>query len=229
MRQPFPDKYRTWITIEASGYRGSGAGSLPFSYNFALNYLTLPFNVGGGVTQTLLNPVIANASNQAAGLQNILYNSSTGTGIWQLYRVWRVKVAVTTTVATLNGGVNQCLISAGAPVLGQSNSYGTAQAVGSAPEGKYKIITSGTSGKENTLYFDFSMPELFGMPASQFQAYTPAAYAYATSAGALTQIFQHTLQASDQTTASAANIGIMIKMQFFVEFFNRVDTNLLGI
>lgn len=213
---PLPARYFTWLTIDQTGY--VAAGNATNNFLIGLNNIIHPFSQGGS---SITNPVPAVATNDPTGLQNLLYNSVTGTGIWKRFRVWGAKVNTSIMPRSVLDSVNAAQV---ATTLGTA--YASIFPVMQAPHSSYKVISSGTYARGNTFSRYYSIPKIMGIPKREYAAETAntyGTYATAPSDGCNIQVLVETLDAQNLTV----NLGYNVRIQYFVEFFNLVDTLLL--
>lgn len=236
IHQPLPDRFFTWLTLNQSGYV-TGAATPLSCFEFGLNSVCYPFNFN---INALPNPIIALGACAFTGLNNILYNSVTGTGLYENFRVWRAKVAVTWLPQAL-GDTSQAVMVPLVPTASVGggiivNTYGGTSAgimqAGQSPRVINKPIQSGAPVKTNTLYGNYSIPELMGMPSDKFAADQSSFGQYGTGApstggGPSTTISLYSAIRSLDQANFGQPVGIEVRLEYFVEFFRRTDKRLL--
>jgi len=211
--QPFPDKFRTWFDVTQQGVVSSGASA--YTFEFALNQVVLPFSYGGGLAQQFPNPVVSNTVKSPAGVKNILFNTN-ATGVYNLFRVWRVVISMT--VIPLNH-LDGCNISL-SPVIGTSyySNFTTASAGPNSCSGSTIQFT----GEDGSISANWSIPALLGAKDVEYASLTNG-FNYTTTPTVFCQVFVVSNQQVDFTD----NIPITIRAKYFVEMFNRTDAALL--
>ena len=164
-KMPFPDRYLCWLNIENQGSNG-GAGSNTFTFGVALNDPVVPFSKSGPIAVSLVNPVQSIATWDPAGLRNILFNSTTGTGIYTQFRVWTTIVRVTFTPGNAADSVNGAIV----PLAQSSNAYTTFESICQAPNSVTWTSTFGSYGEASTGTAVYGIPALYGVPNKLYPA-----------------------------------------------------------
>lgn len=218
-RQPLPDQFFTWLCCDMIGYADDTSVSGNFA--FGLNILSFPFNQPGGLGVTLPHPFSAVNAANPAGLKNVLYNSSTSTGIWNFYRVWATQVEL---VSTPFSQADRVYITM-APVYENVNAYGSVITSGQAPNSMEKMVEAGVSAKENTLAALYKIPNIVGQDSRSFLA--SGAYVGSFSAAPSAPVYMNVNYATADKGTLSGNLTFSVRLRFHVEFFQRVDTALL--
>lgn len=218
-KQPLPDRFFTWVFIKQQGKQGGNVAT--YSFNAALSILNAPFGQTAGTGNNVPTPLVANTA-RPAGLNNLLYNSVTNTGIWNNYRVWRAIVEAD--ICPSNSGDQ--LNVAGAPVVGTTLAYANAVYTSQGPNGVSKDVQLSTPLKDRILRHDVSIPAMIGLSSIGYQSWGGVERTYSSTMGANDVSMQYTWETALQANTTGAvvyNIGIA----FFVEFFGRQDVDLL--
>lgn len=211
-KQPIEDSFVTDLFISIRGNYVSGVQSGNFL--FALNDIVHPFNKGGA---TIAVPSQTIASWDPTGVQNLLYNSTTSTGIWQYFLVLACKPTVEVGVATTDRP-----IVAMAPVTG-ANSYGNVDSAAIGPGAVNRLCVSGV---RNVLSSTFVCAQIAGMNDSQFMAQQGTFAGQYGAAPTYTQFVQVRFGTSENTVNA---VSFVVKIHYRVRFFQRVDTALLEV
>lgn len=213
---PVPDRYLTWLTIENQGVQGTGAGSNTGTWAFALNDIVTPFSKTGAVPTSLPGIILGGTS--PAFTKNILFNVTTGTGIYNQYRVWSTAVAITYTPGNAADSVNTVMV----PLTNAAAAFVSPEAMAMASNSIAGTSTFGSSGAGSTIMAMWSMPALFGVPKLVFPAFASAIVTAATTPGL--PLFCQVAYRTDNNLILTAGLGIRVQIQYHVEFFSRVDT-----
>lgn len=222
--QPVPDRYLTWLTYENAGFI-TGALSAA-SYSWGINNVVAPFGTANTGTTTIPNPFVAVATGNPLALKNLLFNASTGTGLWERARVWMTRIDVECATSTSTSGlVNRAVQIGMAPIIGSTSSYASVTSVSSGPKAKAMTMISGA--KPSMLSAVYSIPALLGVKKSQFAG--PLVGSDQSFTSVPTQYIGLQFGFAD---ACGTNLGgdcfsFRIRMQMHIEFYNRVDTALL--
>lgn len=221
-KQIVPDRLFTWLTIENQGATGSGAATNVGTFGFSINDIVFPLNKNGPVGSNLPNPVQAvNAWNEQ-GLKNLLFNTSTNTGLYNNFRVWTSIANVTFTLANAaDGALNVVIV----PLSQAASFYNLPEAMEAAPNSVVKTCSQGSSGGSCTLTCLASQPALAGVPKNLFPSYAPALGAF--SAGPGLPMFWQVAWRTHANAVLTNSVGIKLLVQYKVEFCNRVDAALL--
>jgi hypothetical protein len=213
--QLFPDRLMTWMDCASGGIIASGSSAGKFG--LGLNILTTPFNQNGG-NSVWPSPQISDATVQPSGLKNILYNSGTNTGIYNFYRVWKVKVEVSILPQTSDDATTVCI----APV-NSTGSYGTIETIQQGPNSKYKLVNL---TEFRTLRATYDVPALMGVSKQDYGALS----ANTTGSFATTPSSYLFLQTTVQNAFYqnwSSNLGWNVRLKYMVEFLQRADVPLL--
>lgn len=216
--QPVPDRYFTWLVIENSGHYNLGSAA-DQDIMLGLSQLPQPFSATGGVGTGLLNAKASINSLQYTGMKNLLFNSTTGTGLWSNYRIWTTmtELTVNSTADTFDVGM--------APVEG-TGSYPTIQQLAQAPQSVRKTSAPGSNQLGNPLKLTVSLPKVLGITKKEYGAYASNTYGvFGTPPAA--PIFLQISWSNILNGVTGAATNVVVKQKAFVEFFGRVDTGLL--
>lgn len=216
-RQPIPDRYFCWLNCFMTGATNVGVGSNTGTWQIKLNALTFPFNTGSPMP----NPIQAVNVTNPAGLKNLLFNSTTSTGLWGFYRVHRVRVSHTFQPQTAGDNCT-CGI---APLI-NTGGYGGLITLSQGPNAKTIVTTIGGTGANDTLYQNIDVAAALGIKKELYAAnvFTTAG----SFAAPPTQVLN--LQAIYNTIDNSvltAPLQYAVRLQFLVEFFERIDTALI--
>jgi hypothetical protein len=212
-QQIVPDELITWLTINNTGYIGSGVAN--GSYTIELNDIVHPFNT----TDILPNLESAAATWDPTGLQNILYNSASSTGFYFYYRVLAARLVFT--VVPISTGDVPCFSIA---PTNQGGVYGQFTTGASGPQGKSVIATTYNNTRSNTMTLSTNVKKIVGIRELAGATFTPATdgtYSTSPTNNMLYSINWYT------TSNTSANIHFKVGVQYKVYFFGRVDTPLL--
>jgi hypothetical protein len=212
-QQIVPNELITWLTINNTGYIGSGVSS--GSYQVELNDIVHPMNT----TDPLPNPESAVATWDPTGLENILYNTGSSTGFYFYYRVLAARLVFT--VVPISTGDVPCFSIA---PTNQGGTYGQYSTGASGPQGKSVIATTYNNTKANTMTLNTNVMKVVGIRELAGATFTPATdgtYSTAPTNNMLYSINWYT------TSNLSANCHYKISVQYKVYFFGRVDTPLL--
>lgn len=216
-----PDSLFTWVNVQNQGAVATGAGSNTGTFGFAINDIVHPFSKSGGVGVTLPLPIIAIATQNPAGVTNLMSGFVAGAGLYQNFRVWAIDVTLTVTPG--NAADSQsCAI---APLSVAGVAYANNETASAGPNAVSKSSTFGSSGAGNTLRALWKMPALHGVPARLYKAFA-SNIGNAVTAPGLPLFAQFTFR-DDANQNLTANLGIRVNLQYHVEFFNRTDTGLI--
>lgn len=218
-RQPIPDNYWTWLTVQGDGYAASGVGSASFS--FAINNPVLPFN-NTGAGGAFPNPSVANNANNPTGLQNLIYNSSTATGLWQYGRVWRTRVTVTPMVSNTADQIQVAM----APLTGTVNTYSTYAALAASPNSATRDSQMNMAPKDGQLTEDWDIPAIVGIKKQLYDAQA-GAYSFQYATVPTSQVFAQVYMTEGTQQNTTGRVVFRIVIQYYIQFFQRIDTLLL--
>lgn len=213
-RQPVPDRYFTWLRITNAG-RYNATSAAANSFAFSIDQIINPHSYIGGSSAGLPNPEVALNANNCTMARNLLYNSGTSTGIWELFRPWRAKVKLT----MLSQNTGDAPQIAMAPIIGTTATYSTANAIAQAPNSCMLLATAAGTSASTSLSGNYSFPELAGVPESLYAGNSTYSLAYNSTPNFY-------LQAGYFNTSGAAllgNLNILVEVMVFVEFYSRVD------
>lgn len=218
-KQPVADSYITDIFATAQGSFSIGAGSKTSGFAFSLNYPVFPFNQVGALGVGLPNPIIANNTNDPAGLKNLLFNSGTATGLW--LNGITLATAVELTVQPQNIGDNVKVVMV--PVANSTANYGNPENAGAGPNSVERTFTSVYPSK---MYRSWSPAAIAGIPdrlwESQMGTYN-FTFASAPVPQQFVQVWYRTMNNVDLVSI----LPVMIRVRYTVRFFNRADAALL--
>lgn len=217
--RPIPSRYFVWL--EANNYGYAAPGSNGGGFGFQLSTLPFPFNRSGAISTAIPNPVTAIGTADYCGLKNLLQNSSTGTGLWFRYRVWKVDAQI----SFIPGNVSDQVTVAMASVTDGLNSYSTVVAAGQGPFSRTKQIGTGNSGKDNCLQMSFDMPSIHGLTKAQYAADESVTGSYATVP--ILEVFANVLWGTTDRVVLANALGIDVKLRAWVELFQPMDVSLI--
>jgi len=186
----------------------------------AIDAIVTPFNNTGGTGKLLPNPLVATASESGSGVRNLLYNTSTNTGIYVNYRVWRSVLEVQAVPQTQGDSA----LFAMAPIVNTASQYTSINGITQGVNSVSKMITAGTSGKGDQIKANWSIPAILGLTDAAWQSSVGQSYGY--TGNVFPQIGYNLL---DGNTALVNTLPIFIKQHQFVEFFRRADGQLLQI
>jgi len=221
--QPWPDRYFTTLMVENFGYYGTSTGQSDY-FGMALNILPYPFNTVGGITNKLPNPKVATNSCDPAGLENLLYNSATNTGLWLNYRVWGATVRINcqpqATGDALQFGI--------APVVTASANYGSLQTLSQGPNSKWIVCTANNTARGNTIIKHFSIPQILGISKRAYGTPATATYGtYGTAPSSANQVFAQVFYNTQDESTNSGPIGFSVSIKYHVEFWGRTDTAII--
>lgn len=220
-RQLMPDSYSTWITTTNAGYWPSVAGAATNSFQFAIDQIVDPLSLTGGTGKVLPNPISALATTSGAGVKNLLYNTTTSTGLYLNFRVWRVKVEI----QVIPQAAPDATMIAMAPIREATNSYTTLNQIAQAPNSSSITVVSGTSAHQDSIKGNYSLPDLVGVSRTGFEAPVGLSfYVYNSAPRNFIQVGYNTVTNAIPTQP----LQIMITMQQYVEFLGRADSVLLN-
>lgn len=220
-KMPLPDRYLCWLNIENQGSYASIAGSNTTTFGVALNDVVAPFSKSGAIGASLANPVQTITTWQPQMLKNLLFNSVTGTGIYNQFRVWTTILRVTFSPGNAADSIDAAIV----PLAQGVSAYTSVEGMSAAPNSAVKTCTFGGSGESQTVEAVWSVPGLFGVPAKLYPAFSPCVGTFATTpTAAYAQISYRTVT----NTPLTASLGAKVCIQYHVEFFNRTDANLLN-
>jgi len=220
--QPLPDTFKTWVTITNSGYWPAGAAQA-LSFSWAIDAIINPFNTVGGTGVAIPNPLVALNPHNPTGVENILYNAGTGTGIYRNYRVWRTKIQCSVQPEATG---DTCQVAL-APVNGTSSAYTTLNQISQAPNSVTKLVAPFTSGQANSFEANWSIPALYGIDDKQYAALNQVTGTATSPTYAFTgQWFAELGYQNSAQSVLGSKVPMFVKMQQHVEFFGRADTQL---
>ena len=220
-RQPMPDRYKTWFSQQMIGYITS-AVTPAYIFAFALGTPVFPFNLTtSGPGNKFPNSIGGtNATSMAAGLDNLLYRSASGTGIYLNGLVWSVEVEIV--LSPQGNGDNSYLVVA--PLATSLNTgYSNFDTMAAGPNSQQITCVAGV---RNTLKRVYKLSSIAGLSDTAYAAqYGTSSFSGAANPGTiiLLQVFQQT---TDNANLSAS-CPIEINLKWHVELFNRADTALL--
>lgn len=216
-----PDRYFTCMYVSNVGHYAS-AGAAYQHWVFPLSVVVHPFNNVDG-DNAIPNPISAVATTSPAGLQNILYNTTTNTGLWSYYRVWRCKVELN--CQPTNGADTTIMVAS--PANGTSvPPYANIVNAQDAPGSQVIITSQANPTPMNTISKWFDIPQVLGTNPADYGAFASNSYgSYGNLPGDVAYIFVTSTTEND--AVYAANCGLSIRLCFEVEFFQRTDTVLL--
>lgn len=219
-KQPMPNRYFTWVTIENSGNFATGAGSNVGNFAFALNDCDIPFTKSGATAATLPNPVVALANQSPTSFRNLMFNSITVTGFYNTYRVWATRVRIHFTPGNAADTVHCFAV----PVLTASATYATTTAAQSGPNTSTWTSSFGGSGQSQSKEFMHSIPDLLGIPRNLYSSYSNS---NTTTGGTPTdKVFLQCGYIDDANNPLTAVLGVRVEVSYHCEFFAREDTHL---
>lgn len=213
------DRQFVWFDVNQIGHTALGNASASFA--FQLNDPVLPFNTAGG-SSTISNPGIANNILNPNGLRNLLFSVGSGTGLWINYRVWRVRLQIT----TMPQAAGDTALTAVAPVLGGSAAYGSALTCGQGPQGCAKVVEFSVPANANTLYCNWSLPQVFGIPEGQYAAASSQYYGQYGNAPSVLLYAQYFFQTTDGAN-TLSPMTYYVKVRYYTELFGRNDVTVL--
>lgn len=219
-RQPVPDEYITDIRINNQGYIASGP--VGGTFGFSLNWPWHPFNRSGVVSAGLPNAVVAVGTAQSNSLPNLLFNTTTGTGLWENGMVDHAEVEIGCYVTSISDTIRFAMapISSNTPV-----NYANIVQMVQSPNAVEAVSTYATPKKLRRIW---AMNALQGIPinlwpsqyiVSTFTAATGPAPEWFVSFRALTM---------DQA-ALGNSLNITVSVRYRCRFFSRVDVALLDV
>jgi hypothetical protein len=216
-KQPFPDRYDTWLSYANNGYTALGASSVSFGQGLSTPVFPSTQNNGlGGIP----NPFVSIATADCAGLKNILVNSSTSSGLYTTGIVLGVKIEL----VIMPQGSGDTLVAAMAPVTGGST-YGNIIPITQGPNSISKVCEFSVPSGSNTLSNYFSLPGLAGMSTKEYIANPSNYFTYAavpTNAW-VAQVFWKT----SDTAITSYPVTYQLRAMYHCLFFNRADTALI--
>lgn len=212
-QQAVPNEYIAWLTLVNQG--DIAAGSSSGSYQIELNDIVHPLNT----TDPLPNLVNNAAGWDPTGLQNLLYNTATSTGLYFYYRVLASKITLSVQPTTITDVMDIAL----APT-NQGGVYGQFTTAASGPQGKKLVATTNNNTRSNTLHLNVNVKKIVGIKELAGATFTPAtdgSYSNAPTNNMLYSINWYT-RANLSTP-----VQYWVEVQYKVYFFGRVDTPLL--
>lgn len=217
-RQPVPDRYLTWLTIENQGRFATGAGSAAGAFNVALNNLNTPLNPGTGVA--LPNQIQNPATWNPIGFKDLIYNTSLGFGLYTQFRVWSSQVELTVQVQNPTDNCN-LVVCPCAVALQITNP----EAASAYPQSTLKSAAYGGSGTSNTLITPVvSCPGLAGVPKTLYPAFASAIGQFGVAPGL--PYYWAILYRTSNAAVLTNDLTYRIVVRYHVEFMNRADINL---
>jgi len=221
LRQPLPDRLFTTVFLDNSGNIGT-ASALENIFGFLINGPVFPLNHTGGAA-TVPNPSTAVGAICPKGLANLLYNSGTGTGLYEYVRIWKVMVRITVTPQAAADAMQICL----APTVGAAT-FGTFQGLADSPESRTIMVSPYGNARSNTVTRSWSLPQITGVPKREYSAFSSETFATFASPTPITPVYGYFgYQCPTGTTSTTANCSWLIQLRYVCEFFGRVDSALL--
>jgi len=212
-QQAVPNEYIAWLTLVNQG--DIAAGSASGAYQVELNDIVHPLNT----TDPLPNLVNNAAAWDPTGLQNLLYNSATSTGLYFYYRVLASKITFSVQPTTITDVMDVAL----APT-NQGGTYGQFTTAASGPQGKKMVATTNNNTRSNTLRLNVDVKKIVGIKELAGAIFTPATdgtYSTAPTNNMLYNINWYT------RVNLSTPVQYWVEVQYKVYFFGRVDTPLL--
>jgi len=203
------------------GHYAAAAGAFGH-WVFCIGTPVHPFNNIDGDT-AIPNPLVATATQSPAGLQNLLYNATTNTGLYNYFRVW--KAAVRINCQPTNGAdgtvcVMSPLTTTSAPPF--ANVINAQDSPGSV----VRVCTQANPTAANTLQKVFDLSAILGLTPSEYGAFSASTYGSYGNLPADT-VYVAVTSNTQNNNAYNAVCGFEVKIVYDVEFFQRTDTVLL--
>jgi len=226
LHQPLPDRLFTWLTGNNSGYLS--ATSSPYTtFGIGLNTLQFPFNTTANGGTNVMPHVIQTADAwNPTGFDNLLYNGNTSTGLYKNYRVWGAKVSVTVLPEAL---ADTCQVVMAPQVSGNSlyaDSVIGIMTAAQGPDSINKVVQAGAPVKQNSLKKYYRIYDLLGIPKKEYAANVRNTYGYDGETPTQQAWLYIGARAFNQSNFTFA-VGMEVTVEYFVEFFTRIDSALL--
>jgi hypothetical protein len=219
--QPVPDRYFCTLEVTELGHYASAAAAYQH-WVFPLSAIAHPFNQVNG-DAAIPNPLVAVASLSPAGLQNLLYNTTTSTGLWEQYRVHRCHYELN--CQPTNGAddsiivVSPCQSSSTPPFANILNAA-------DSPGSKMRVCSQANPTAQNTVKGTVDIAGVLGLTRPAYEADTTNTYGTYTNLPVET-VYAFVTSTTMSDAAYTASCGLHVKLLFEVEFFQRADTALL--
>jgi hypothetical protein len=219
--QPIPDRYFCTLEVSELGHIASAAAAAT-NWVFPLSAIAHPFNqVNGG--NAIPNPLVAVATLSPAGLQNLLYNTTTSTGLWTFYRVWRTHYEVNTQPTNAADST----VTVVSPVQTTSTPpFANILTAQDSPGSQMAICTQANPTRKNTVIGNVSIPGVLGLTEAGYSAMTTNTYGSYTNVP-VEAVYALVTQSTMNDAVYAAQCGLHVTVRYDVEFFNRADVELL--
>lgn len=212
-QQALPNEYICWLTVTNQGDIASGSST--GSYTVELNDIVHPFNTA----DTLPNLVNSSAAWDPTGLQNLLYNSNTSTGLYFYYRVLATKIKFSVQPTAITDVLDVSI----APT-NQGGVYGAFATGASGPQGRKMVATTNNNTRSNTLNLNTDVMKVVGIKELAGATFTPATDgSYSVSP---TNNMLYSINWYARVNLSSP-VQYWVSIQYKVYFFGRVDTPLL--
>jgi len=224
LHQPMPDQYWCWLRHQSQGLIPifGGAGAI-YSWGYQGNNPWLPLNTHGGATNSMPSPVVSVNTQQPSGLKNLLYNATTATGLYQTGRVWKVRGKITYYPQALSDQVLCCM----APVIGSSAAYTLSSNMMDGPHGVGWIASAYNTSKLNSHSFQYDIKEILALTHEEMSGNNLNTFTYSTAPTSANQVnILNIVQTLDQVITNNT-IPVVLELEYYVEFFNRCDTQIL--
>jgi len=219
--QPVPDRYFCTMEVSELGHIASAAAAAT-NWVFPLSAIAHPFNqVNGG--NAIPNPLVAVATLSPAGLQNLLYNPTTNTGLWTFYRVWKAHYELSTQPS--NGADDTVTVVS--PVQSSATPpFANILTAQDSPGSKMVVCSQANPTRRNMVIGTVSPPQILGITPAGYQAMTTNTYGAYVNVPVET-VYAYVTQNTMSNAVYTAICPLHITVRYEVEFFNRADIELI--
>lgn len=217
---PFPPRYRTILSCANDGYIATASANVG-SFYVNLNYPSTPYSNGAG--SSLPNPAVTVTTLWPAGFHNLLYNSTTNSGIYTRGVVYRARLEVTIMPTSTFDALVACIV----PVDSSFATFTNVQNAEQAPYAVKKIVCS-SSGPSNKLVCDIALPKLQGMQSIRDVKDLSSNYFTQSAVPGTTYKFQVLWQTLNQQVFNNY-CGISVRVFYYVEFFEEANAQLYNL
>lgn len=219
-KQPVPDRYFCYINVANNGYWPTGSGAFN-SFGLQVNNPVHPFFSAGGIGTTIPNPGVSINLSDPLGLENLLFNSVTNTGLWDFVRVWKCEVRF-----TVFGNNTDAFNYVMAPIIGNGGTYSNIEGVEAAPNASKTRFVSPQTTARTTTQMEWDIPALSGTPRKNYSSVLTNAVSFGGTPSP--SIYAQLAAYNVNNVVLTARTPFDVQISFGVEFFGRHDYALLN-
>jgi len=215
-----PPKFFTKVRQIIDGSVPAGVGMTIQVYNIGMSYIQTPFATLSGYSGWP-NPFSSLTGTSVVGIKNLLFNTTTNSGLYQSYRVHGVKTKILFMPQALSDTSN-CAVTChtGATPF---TTYNTAV---DAPYAKTKIMNANQT-KDNVITYYMKNRTVRGQTKQQFNDDPNNTGTY-TNNPTNVIVMDVYLIAQDGVNL-IANMGYQVEVEYFIELFAPVSQNLIQV